>query len=207
MHETTYLNSSTSSVPSASPSPSPSRSLGGEALISKICLDLTPSGQRLLLTPLHIHSPQTHSSKFTAWRPRIPAQVRWNPRSQPSQTTTCPRTSGLPQAAQAEPRPPPGTPAGAPGGGEGLSWYERTTSRESGRVSGGEGISLRSMPRPERVGSAAAAAESLSSSLLESVSSIIRVGVERWRWRSVSSDLALVPLLRLRLTICSRSDG
>lgn len=113
----------------------------------------------------------------------------------------------MPQAAQAEPRPPPGTPAGAPGGGEGLSWYERTTSRESGRVSGGEGISLRSMPSGERVGSAAAAAESLSSSLLESVSSIIRVGVERWRLRSVSSDLALVPLLRLRLTVCSRSDG
>ena len=59
------------------------------------------------------------------------------------------------QAAQGE-EPPRGRAAGPPGGGAGLSWYARTTSTatESGRVSGneeeGEGISFRSIPRPER---------------------------------------------------------
>ncbi|KAH0969355.1 hypothetical protein GBA52_028810 [Prunus armeniaca] len=52
------------------------------------------------------------------------------------------------------------------------------------------------MPSTERVGSAAAGLASLSSSLVESLSSIIRVGVRSSR--SVSSDVTLEPLLGFR---------
>ena len=209
----TYLEPNISTVAS----PSASASLGGEEFMSKICLDLTPRGQRLLFTPLHSHSVQIHSSWLKTWRPALaPAQPMWKPRSQPSQTTTWPLISGPPHAPQAPeerrawlilPAPAsfsaPGSSAGPPSGGGGLSWKFRTTSNESGRVSWseGEGISLRSIPRPspipipDRVSSAECLDSSLTllSSSLESVSSIIRVSAPSSM--SASHDVALVTLL------------
>lgn len=108
-------------IEASPPSPSPSPSLGGEEFMSRtgFLLDLNPRGQRPLFTPLSVHCPHTHSSPSISSRPHIPVQPRWNPSSQPSQTTTLSLSSaGRPHAPQAE---VPGARTGAAGGSGGRS--------------------------------------------------------------------------------------
>jgi len=121
---------------------------------------LLPSGHRRLPTPSPAQSRQTHSSSNGSKAAVTPAQPKWKPRSQPSQTSRSLAAlgGGRPQPEHAG-EGSSGISAGGPSGGRGLSWMERTREvgermKEDedgeGRVSDGDGISLRSIARIDR---------------------------------------------------------